>query len=360
MPLKLVKRDRTPFWILRGTVRGKRIEESTETADRDVAEEVRVKREAELQHRHVFGARAVASFAEAVVVYLEAGGQRRFLDPILEHFAKTPLAKIDQAAIDRGAKKLYPNAAPSTRNRQFYTPVSAVVKAAAASGLCDHRVIKRPKVDDEKIRWLSFEEANALIDKSAPHLKPLIIFMLYTGARAGEALWLDWRNLSLQRSHVSLTDTKNGETRGVPLHSRVVAALAQLPHREGRVFLKPDGKPYPRPKPDVDADTSAGRRIKTGFKAACRRAGLGWYEDDKKSGDPFFVTYVTPHVCRHTWATWHYATNRDLIALMKLGGWKSERMVLRYAHVNVAHLAPSIEALPGVDLGDEMPSSEIA
>jgi len=44
-------------------------------------------------------------------------------------------------------------------------------------------------------------------------------------------------------------------------------------------------------------------------------------------------------------------TNRDLAALMKLGGWKSERMVLRYAHVNVAHLAASIKALPGESPG---------
>ena len=29
---------------------------------------------------------------------------------------------------------------------------------------------------------------------------------------------------------------------------------------------------------------------------------------------------------------------------MKLGGWKSERMVLRYAHVNASQLAPSINA----------------
>ncbi len=29
---------------------------------------------------------------------------------------------------------------------------------------------------------------------------------------------------------------------------------------------------------------------------------------------------------------------------MKLGGWKSEKMVLRYAHVNVSQLAPSIDA----------------
>jgi hypothetical protein len=29
---------------------------------------------------------------------------------------------------------------------------------------------------------------------------------------------------------------------------------------------------------------------------------------------------------------------------MALGGWKSERMVLRYAHLNTEHLAPSIAA----------------
>jgi len=31
-------------------------------------------------------------------------------------------------------------------------------------------------------------------------------------------------------------------------------------------------------------------------------------------------------------------------ALMKLGGWKSGRMVLPYAHVNVSQLVPTIEA----------------
>jgi len=43
------------------------------------------------------------------------------------------------------------------------------------------------------------------------------------------------------------------------------------------------------------------------------------------------------------------AANCDIIALMKLGGWKSEKMVQRYAHVNVSHLAESIDALPWAD-----------
>jgi hypothetical protein len=37
---------------------------------------------------------------------------------------------------------------------------------------------------------------------------------------------------------------------------------------------------------------------------------------------------------------------------MKLGGWKGEKMVLRYAHANVAHLAQSIADLPWGNSGE--------
>ena len=67
-----------------------------------------------------------------------------------------------------------------------------------------------------------------------------------------------------------------------------------------------------------------------------------------RSGERPEIDHFSPNDCRRTWATWHYAANRDIIALMKLGGWKSEKMVLRYAHVNVGHLASSIDALPWV------------
>jgi integrase len=103
-----------------------------------------------------------------------------------------------------------------------------------------------------------------------------------------------------------------------------VDALEKLALREGRVFRRPDGLPY-------NEKVNGGRSIKSAFRAACRRAG---------------ISNFTPHDCRHTFATWHYARSRDLIALMKIGGWKSERMVLRYAHVDVAHLAASVDLLP--------------
>jgi integrase len=54
------------------------------------------------------------------------------------------------------------------------------------------------------------------------------------------------------------------------------------------------------------------------------------------------------HDCRHTWATWHYAEHHDLIALQKLGGWRSLSMVLRYAHANTENYREGIEALPSI------------
>ena len=163
------------------------------------------------------------------------------------------------------------------------------------------------------------------------------MFLLYTGARAGEALWLDWDNVDLDRRHVTFPKTKNGEPRGVPLHPRVVMELHGLQHRTGAVFRAPSGTPYARPRPDDDSDTSAGSRIKTVFHGACRRAG---------------IVDFTPHGCRHTWANWHYQQNRNLASLQSLGGWKTLAMVLRYAHTDVEEHAHTIDRLPGGKIGD--------
>jgi integrase len=119
------------------------------------------------------------------------------------------------------------------------------------------------------------------------------------------------------------------------LHPRLIAALANLPHRDGCVFRRPDGLPYERPK-RLD-DPSAHGAIRRAFANARRRAGL---------------KHVTPHDLRHTWATWHYAANRDLTALMQLGGWKTVAMVMRYAHANVGEHAHTIDRLMGEKWGN--------
>jgi integrase len=335
--LRLVRRSKSPNWIIRGTVRGIRIEESTGTSRRRVAEEIRAKREAKLLNQSVYGRRFTCTFAEAALSYIEGGGAKRFLEPVVRYFGTTPLARIGQEAIERGARKTYPGTSNATLDRQFFTPASAVLKHAAKRGWCAPLILERPDIPPPAIRWLTLEEANRLIEACGDHLRPLIVFMIYTGARIGEALWLDWRHVNLTRRHVVFPKTKNGDARGVPLHERVVVALANLPHRDGEVFRRPDGFPYQRPK--HPNDTSAGSRIKKAFAGACSRAGIKDF---------------SPHGCRHTWATWHYAANRDVSALMRLGGWKTVSMVMRYAHANVDEHRHTIDRLPGGNLGDDV------
>lgn len=326
MPLKLKRRHGSPNFYIRGTVRGVSVDESTGLADEAAAEAFRAKREWEIISGQITGRRATATFLEAAVSYMETGRESRFIDPLLGHFGTRSLDTIDLAAIEDAARKLYPGRSAATHNRQVFTPVSAIIRHAAARGRAELRLIKRPRQPKGRVRWLRPDDAERLIAACADHLRPLVVFLFYTGARMGEALSLEWQDVDLGRAHANLLDTKNGEDRGIPLAPRVVAELANMRgDRTGRVFRTDLGRPY------AERDGGGGH-IKTAFRGACRRAG---------------IENFTPHDCRHTWATWYYAEHRDLIGLKRLGGWKSERMVLRYAHINVADLAGSVAALPG-------------
>jgi integrase len=175
-------------------------------------------------------------------------------------------------------------------------------------------------------RWLTKDEAHRFINEGN-HIKPLLVFLFYTGARISEAMNLQLRDLDLASRHVQFIDTKNGTSRGVPLHPLVVDALTEMlaVHRPngGDVFRQENGQEYL-------ATTRPSDKIKTVFKRALKRAGI------KK----FRI-----HDTRHTWATWHYKANRDLGALQKLGGWKTLELVMRYAHTNVDELSDTIDRL---------------
>jgi integrase len=241
MPLKLFRRPKSPHWI-RGTLHGIRLEESTGTDDKKAAEGIRAKREGEILAESVYGRRATGTFASAAMSYLENGGNKRFLDPVIRHFGTTSLAQIDQDAIDCGTRKLYSDASDATRNRQFYTPVSAVMTQAAKRGWCSRLIHERRRQPEGRTRWLKLDEASRLMDACNKRLRPLVIFLFYTGARAGEAFWLDWSDVDLARAHVTFPKTGARQ----PLHSCVVSALANLKHRDGEVFRRPDGFPYER------------------------------------------------------------------------------------------------------------------
>ncbi len=321
MPLKKFRRNGQGNYYIRGTVQGQHIYESTGTSIAAQADAIRIRREAEILERGAYGKAQTLTFAEAALAYMKAGGEARFLLPILNYFGPDMmLAQIDNAAINAAASKLYPNSANSTINRQLITPVSAVINMAAEEGLATPRKLKRRKGENIRTRWLTPEEAEALISAAAPHILPAIGFMLGGGCRSAEALTIQMRHFYPATGEAWLPDTKNGRPRMIQLPDRALELVRALPlPDDGPICRTPRGKAYVM-------RSNGGGQISAAFTNACEAAGL----DPKE---------VTPHVLRHTWATWFYAQTKDFGGLLDLGGWQKADMAQRYRKIAPADLA---------------------
>ena len=106
--LKLTKlpNSRSPYWYVRGTIKGQFVFESTGTADKRQAEEFRRKREAETYEFVALGQRRPTTFADSVTAYVKSDGDRRFLLNLLNWCKETPVSEIRQAEVDACAAAL--------------------------------------------------------------------------------------------------------------------------------------------------------------------------------------------------------------------------------------------------------------
>lgn len=214
--LRLTRQKGSPYWYIRGTVKGIRIYESSGTTDRGQADELRIKREKETFDAVALGKQRPCTFAEAVKVYTDKGGERKYMLKLLDHFQDTPLAQIGQANIDRAAAQLYPNAKASTINRSLISPFIAVARAAIKAELpgASLRPIERRKVQKPVITPATDEHIEKLLPHCSEGLAALIILMTYTGLRTGEALRVKAEDV--KDGYVVVGKTKNGKSRLVP------------------------------------------------------------------------------------------------------------------------------------------------
>src|SRR5215472_2449000 len=343
MPLTVTRRASTGALTISGTVAGQRIRRRAQSDSPKLAEEEAAALEAEILRSAWHGERRGSrTFAEAVTSYLEAAPRsettKALCRRLLLALGTARLSDIDQGTVARlKARVLRPDALPATVSRRIIVPLRAVLRHAHRRGWCDAPVFDIPRRAEGRTLYVLPEEAERLVNAAAPHVKPLLLFLLGTGARMSEAIELEWRDLDLQGGRAIFWRTKTGKRRVAQLPPRLVAALAALPHREGAVFRweitpSPSGRPT-RINTYVDHGREGGGQIKTAWKGAIRRAGLN--------------PDLTPHDCRHTWASWHYAINRDLIALKVEGGWSSVVLVERYAHLMPADHEEAIRQFLG-------------
>lgn len=338
---------RGEIWWLRGTIRcgqrKQRVLESTGARDYADAQAVRDLRGREIWDSLSLGDRASVPFGQAARSYLEQrqprAGDARRIARLVAYFGPRQLREIGQAAVDGAVKAICrPEAAPGTRLRSVIIPLTAILTHAARRGWCDTPHFERPEQPKGRTVWLTPAQARALVDAASPHLRPLLVFFLCTGARVAEALDMQWSDVDLQARTCIFRDTKSGADRIVKLAPAAWEALANLPHRDGAVFRRPGRAALPVGAAYADRGRDEGGQIKTAFNGARRRAGL--------------PSDVTPHALRHTWATWFQAVTRDPMRLKHEGGWGSLAMVERYAHLAPSAIAAEVVAFWGAGYPD--------
>lgn len=358
MPLKLVKRSDSALWHVIGTVNGQRIRESTGTSSKKRAEEYRAKREHQAWQESIYGARSVVTFSHAVLAYMEAEprgeGTKAYLRRLLEFFCDTRLIDINQEKLDEAYRTVLKkgiHSSQATKKRAVNTPVCAVMRFAAHRGWCDPPLFAPVKITTSSVKFLYPQEAVCLVEEAADHLKPVFIFLLGTGARVAEALELEWKDVDLYGRQATIWQKQQNKRR-LELPPVVVQILEQLPHRKGLVFRSS----HRRSKTGGyhDSGRTSGGQFKRGWAGACRRAGFTgryrrWTPKGELSAKEQFVPNVTPHVMRHTWATWNYCLHRDPILLREMGGWKTLKMVEHYSKLMPAVYVEEIKSFMNGD-----------
>jgi integrase len=337
MPLTVVRRKSSGALTISGIVAGRRVQRRAQSDDPKLAGEEAAALEAEILRAAWHGERRGArSFEAAVKSYIDAAPRhantKRRLRRILAALGDVKLSTVDQDAVTRlGKIILRQPSAPATVLREVISPIRAVLRHAQRRGWCSTTAFENPRVVDGRTLFMTPAEAECLIAATAAHIKPLLVFLLSTGARISEAIYLDWRDVDLVGARAIFWPdrTKSRKRRVAALAPRSVVALTGLPARSGAVFLTDDGQPY------KDHGGEYGGQIKTAWRGAIRRADL----------NPAF----TPHTCRHTWASWHYAVHKDLLKLKVEGGWSSVSLVERYAHLLPAGHTAAIRSFWGCD-----------
>lgn len=181
------------------------------------------------------------------------------------------------------------------------------------------RKVKLLRDEGKRLRYLSVEECQHLVNACDFHLKPIVITALNSGMRKGEILSLKWENVDTRHGFILLDRTKNGERREIPISETLKTILLNITRRLDI--------PY------VFYDHKTGNRyqdVKRSFSTAIRRARIH---------DFHF------HDLRHTFASHLVMAGIDLTTVSRLLGHKTLTMTLRYAHLAPAHMVKAIDVL---------------
>ena len=190
----------------------------------------------------------------------------------------------------------------STINRKM-SCLSKVLRFAYDGRLISSMpIIPFSKEPQGRRRFLSQFEEGLIFSKLKPEHKALAQFLLYTGCRVGEAMKVQWCDISSDR--VTLWHTKSGKPRTIPLVTKAKEAIE---------IVRAMNRPMPF-KGRYNA-------FHIDWANARRQSGLG---EDKQ---------VVPHILRHTCASRLVQAGVDVVRVKEWLGHSSLHLTMNYAHL---------------------------
>ncbi|MFC6279897.1 MULTISPECIES: tyrosine-type recombinase/integrase [Polaromonas] len=323
------------WWVDFTDANGKRHRVSTGTDNRQLASEFEAKYRAEIFKAQVLGEKGADPFPLAIErfldekkrkdVHVEYERQLEWWDQQFKLALKTEVVrmkKIDKALILKVIAIKAKTATDATCNR-YLSALRACLRLAHKKYdmLAEVPAFFMKEEPKGRVRWITPEEVQALINELPQHLRSPCVIALTTGLRRSVVCLLQWSQIDLDAMTltVSAEDMKNEEHHVVPLPDLAMQVLrAEVGKHAERVWTF-RGKPF---------DCFAHRT----WKKAKERAGI---EDFRW------------HDLRHTWATMLTQSGASDGVLQMLGCWKSVQMVRKYAHHNVASVRPTAALVDG-------------
>lgn len=223
---------------------------------------------------------------------------------LIEKYKIKRLEKVGPAAVNRELACL----------KHMYSKAIewGYVKENPAKGI---KLLKEPP---GRLRYLSPEEVDSLIDACLEHLRPIVLTAVNTGMRRSEILSLRWADVDLTNRKITIVNTKNNESRVIPINQTLYEEFLKLIKQvKGEyVFSDKDGRPF--------------GDIKKSFASALKEAGIKDFRF---------------HDLRHTFGSHLVMQGVDLRTVQQILGHKDIKMTMRYAHLSPEYVQKAVEKL---------------
>ena len=244
---------------------------------------------------------------------------------LVPFFGDRYLAQITRKDVEDYKMKRAKTVKPATVNDNL-TLLRGMLRRAVEWGyisLNPAQGVKRLKAPARKPRFLSREEGANLLEVAPDEWKALIAAGLYAGLRSGELMNLQWQDISMKNRTITIQpkddwQPKNRKVRVIPISTKLLGYLQKHPRHISSpyVFCQPDGVKR--------------SRVHKNLPRIAERVGL---------------TNVTPHILRHTFASWLVMEGADLATVQKLLGHSDITTTMIYAHLASDHVKAAVERL---------------